>query len=135
MKILLIIIILLIIFVLFYKIKNTGYKNTGYKNNQIIQAKNIVKPYDFHIFTAEWCGHCKVLEESGELDKLITLIKHENLPVNVKFHTNKDNQVVRDYKIRGFPSFIFERKDGSRSELLVNRTAEAWTNKIKELIN
>ena len=57
---------------------------------------------------ADWCGHCKRLKESGELDKVAM-----TNPVVVATDENKHiSSVMNEYKSRGFPTLLTMKKSG-----------------------
>lgn len=61
-----------------------------------------------YVLAAEWCGHCKALKKSGEIDKLA-----EQVNVQVIYDDNKLCQKLMDKTgASGFPSILFN-KNGS----------------------
>lgn len=68
---------------------------------------------------ASWCGHCKKLKASGELDKL----KEEpDVPVEIN---EDDDAANKKYGVKGFPSIMKVTANGEQIPFKGPRTAEA----------
>ena len=75
---------------------------------------------------ADWCGHCKRLKESGELDK----VSMTN-PVVVATDENKHiSSVMNEYKSRGFPTLLTMKKSGMVKSYDGPRSASEIVNKL-----
>ena len=78
------------------------------------------------LFSADWCGHCKRLKESGELEKLsrthsVVIASDENE------HASK---VMNKYKSRGFPTLLVMHKSGKVQPYNGDRTASEIVSKL-----
>ena len=95
-----------------YEINNDEFKDAMKKLN-----KGVV------VFYAPWCGHCKALKESGELEKL-----SNNVHVLTYNGDEHDVSNMKDYgiEIQGFPT-ICKIDNGKLVELnqLQERTADS----------
>jgi len=60
-----------------------------------------------YLFKADWCGHCKALKPTW--DKLQNELT-ESISFKV-YDSDKDNQIMKDYKIGGFPTIILKIND------------------------
>ena len=74
---------------------------------------------------ASWCGHCKSLKASGELEKLK---KDEDVPLEVN---EDDDDANKKYGVKGFPSILKVKENGEQVPFKGERTAEA----MKEFFN
>mgnify|MGYP003984189385 CR=1 FL=1 len=66
------------------------------------------------IFFAEWCGHCKKFKPIYE-DELPTQIT--DLKINCTIETidaDKNEELVKQYDVKGFPTVILELADGTK---------------------
>ena len=68
---------------------------------------------------ASWCGHCKSLKSSGELDKLK---ENPDVPLEVN---EDDDEANKKYGVKGFPSILKVKEDGEQIQFKGPRTAEA----------
>lgn len=57
---------------------------------------------------ADWCGHCKRLKESGELDK-VSMTNPVVIATDENEHTSS---IMNEYKSRGFPTLLVMKKNG-----------------------
>jgi len=92
-----------------------GFKEvpTGYEGDRMVCC------------LASWCGHCKSLKASGELDKLKD---DPDVPVEVN---EDDEEANKKYNVKGFPSILKVKEDGEQVPFKGARTAEA----MKEFFN
>ena len=74
---------------------------------------------------ASWCGHCKSLKASGELDKL-----KENPDVPVEINED-DDAANKKYGVKGFPSVMMVKEDGTQIPFKGPRTADAMVEFFK----
>ena len=80
---------------------------------------------EIYLFKATWCGHCKQFTPIWD-----ALQNDADLKSKYTFKTidaDKDKQVIKDWKIEGFPTII--KKDGTNAiEYVGERTADAVKN-------
>lgn len=84
---------------------------------------------DKHVFidfTAKWCGYCRKMEREVFTDpRIIDLLNNDFVPVRVDGESRKEldidgykiterNLTVREYGVRGYPTFWFLESDGSK---------------------
>tara|TARA_Y100000389_G_scaffold120347_1_gene117667 strand:+ start:2440 stop:2841 length:402 start_codon:yes stop_codon:yes gene_type:complete len=68
---------------------------------------------------ASWCGHCKSLKSSGEIDKLK---EDPEVPVEIN---EDDEEANKKYGVNGFPTILKVNGDGEQVPFKGPRTAEA----------
>lgn len=87
-------------------------------NWQEVQAKAIEegKPIFVHIY-ATWCGPCKKMMANVYTDTELATYMNANF-VNVAYDGEKGpgKQLAEKYKIKGYPSLLFFKPDGSITE-------------------
>ena len=85
--------------------------NVPNKENPIESAKTVCRETGKGVLIcllADWCGHCKRLKESGELDKVAM-----TNPVMVASDENEHtSSIMNEYKSRGFPTLLIMKKNG-----------------------
>jgi thiol-disulfide isomerase/thioredoxin len=110
------IILLVLIFLIFRKKPNDSFTEN---NNKI----NIM------VFTATWCGHCTTFRPTWE-----RLQSEFNNDINfINYDSDKDKDTVTKWKIRGFPTIIFQ--DGETFKVYSGkRDYETLVPKIKQVI-
>ncbi len=84
---------------------------------------------DKHVFidfTAKWCGYCRKMEREVFTDpRIIDLLNNDFIPVRVDGESRKEldidgykvterNLAVREFGVRGYPTFWFLKSDGSK---------------------
>ena len=95
------------------KSSNTNPKIIKVQNNRnpIEAAKAVCRETGKGVLIcllADWCGHCKRLKESGELDKVAM-----TNPVMVASDENEHtSSIMNEYKSRGFPTLLTMKKSG-----------------------
>ena len=81
------------------------------------------------VFHADWCGHCKQLKQSGELDKV-----SKSVPVYLVNCTDdpsfKDYSNVIKFEIEGYPT-LCKISNNQIIEISTNRTADDIISKCK----
>jgi thiol-disulfide isomerase/thioredoxin len=93
-------------------------------NSSLITLKNNEK-VDFNtdcvfVVAADWCGHCKKLKESGELEKV-----YSRMPVKLIPHDHPGTaSVMKQVESNGFPTIIIS-KLGKAVKYDGQRTSEA----------
>ncbi len=93
------------------KSSNTNPKIIKVQNNRnpIEAAKAVCRETGKGVLIcllADWCGHCKRLKESGELDKVAM-----TNPVMVASDENEHtSSIMNEYKSRGFPTLLTMKK-------------------------
>lgn len=66
------------------------------------------------IFYAEWCGHCKKFKPIYE-DELPKLIKEHEINCTIDdIDADKNEELVKKYGVKGFPTVILELADGTK---------------------
>ena len=91
------------------KKSNEGFEEApvGYEGDRIV------------VNLASWCGHCKRLKSSGELEKL----KDEpDVPVEMN---EDDDEANKKYGVKGFPSILKVTAGGEQIPFKGPRTADA----------
>tara|TARA_B100001063_G_scaffold174672_1_gene163643 strand:- start:1457 stop:2302 length:846 start_codon:yes stop_codon:yes gene_type:complete len=81
------------------------------KENPIESAKTVCRETGKGVLIcllADWCGHCKRLKESGELDK----VAMTNPVMIVSDENEHTSSVMNEYKSRGFPTLLTMKKSG-----------------------
>jgi len=62
-------------------------------------------------FTTTWCGWCKVLDrETFSNDKVQVFLKGKT--VAIKVDGDKEKDLVKKYKVEGYPTLVFLGNDG-----------------------
>ena len=95
------------------KSSNTNPKIIKVQNNRnpIETAKTVCRETGKGVLIcllADWCGHCKRLKESGELDKVAM-----TNPVMIASDENEHaSSIMNEYKSRGFPTLLVMKKSG-----------------------
>ena len=81
------------------------------KENPIESAKTVCRETGKGVLIcllADWCGHCKRLKESGELDK----VAMTNPVMIVSDENEHTSSIMNEYKSRGFPTLLVMKKSG-----------------------
>lgn len=92
----------IIVVVFMYIIIKSG--SPGYKTLAIGDPVNTYNDCIF-VMAAEWCGHCKKLKESGELEKL-----NKYIPVVIVPHDHPSTgQMMKNVESKGFPTIIVNK--------------------------
>jgi thiol-disulfide isomerase/thioredoxin len=81
------------------------------KENPIESAKTVCRETGKGVLIcllADWCGHCKRLKESGELDK----VAMTNPVMIVSDENEHTSSIMNEYKSRGFPTLLTMKKSG-----------------------
>ena len=84
---------------------------TSNKENPIETAKTVCRETGRGVLIcllADWCGHCKRLKESGELDK----VAMTNPVVIASDENEHTSSIMNEYKSRGFPTLLVMKKSG-----------------------
>jgi len=97
------------------KIKTIDLNKSNKKmfNNELNKGSSIV------LVHADWCGHCKRLKESGELEKL----SRTHAVVIASDENNYASKVMNKYNSRGFPTLLVMHKNGKVEPYNGDRTA------------
>ena len=71
-------------------------------------------------FTAEWCVACKELEEKTFSRE--NVIEESKRFVMIRFDATAPNsterQVIKEYKVLGFPTLVFIDREGNRKQII-----------------
>ena len=81
------------------------------KENPIETAKTVCRETGRGVLIcllADWCGHCKRLKESGELDK----VSMTNPVVIASDENDHTSSIMNEYKSGGFPTLLVMKKSG-----------------------
>lgn len=81
------------------------------KENPIESAKAVCRKTGKGVLIcllADWCGHCKSLKESGELDK-VTMTNPVIIATDENEHTSS---IMNEYGSKGFPTLLTMKKNG-----------------------
>ena len=110
------IILLVVIFLIFRKKPNDSFS----------ENKNTI---NIMVFTATWCGHCTSFRPTWE-----RLQNEFGNDLNfINYDSDKDKDKVTEWKIRGFPTVIFQ--DGTTSKVYSGaRDYNTMVNKIEKII-
>jgi thiol-disulfide isomerase/thioredoxin len=84
----------------------------------------------FTMYYANWCPHCKDIKpvfkkysKSGSVT-----VKGKTVFVSMV----EEKQIKSDVKVKGFPSFILQKADGTTIESDAERTPDGWTQWLGE---
>ena len=84
----------------------------------------------FTLYYASWCPHCKDIKpvfkkysQSGSVT-----VKGKTVFVSMV----EEKQIKSDVKVKGFPSFILQKADGTTIESDAERTPDGWTQWLGE---
>lgn len=87
----------------------------------------------FALYYASWCPHCKdvkpVFEEWGA-SKGSVQVNGKTVFVKM-YEESKDKDKMAGKQVRGFPTFLLEKADGSVKECDEERTPEGWMKFLK----
>ena len=78
----------------------------------------------FTMYYADWCPHCKTVKPAfADFSK--------NGSVTVKGKTVfvsmvEEKEITPDVKVKGFPTFVLKKADGTTIESDADRTPEGW---------
>ena len=90
---------------------NPRVRTVSDKENPIEMARGVCRETGkgaLICLLADWCGHCKRLKESGELDKVAM-----TNPVIIASDENEyTSSIMNEYKSRGFPTLLTMKKNG-----------------------
>jgi thiol-disulfide isomerase/thioredoxin len=78
----------------------------------------------FTMYYADWCPHCKTVKPSFKKFS-------ENGSVTVKGKTVfvsmvEEKEITSDVKVKGFPTFVLKKADGTTIESDADRTPDGW---------
>ena len=75
----------------------------------------------FTFYYADWCGHCKPVKPVYE-----EWMKKTPLAGNFKLAMVESKDVPKNVGIKGFPTFIFTKTDGTTVEYSGSRDPAGW---------
>ena len=81
----------------------------------------------FTLYYADWCPHCKAVKpvfEKWSAEKTITVNSKTVFLEMVEADAQPD--VVAKNNVKGFPTLMLQRADGSTKEFSGERTPEGW---------
>ena len=132
------IVIIVLLFIVIACVMNAQKIEQVFKqftSNESFEQNN-TQSASFVFLKANWCGHCKNVLKSGEVDKLRDMLKKEGLPINIVMIDSEEKDKIKKYNIRGFPTFFLDFNDGTEPvELDCKRNADSWINLIKQILN
>lgn len=91
-----------------------------------LQLASKVNKHVFVDFTADWCGYCRKMEREVWTDpRVIDILNNDFVPVRVNGESKRElnidgykiserNLAVREFGVRGFPTFWFLKSDGTK---------------------
>ena len=86
------------------------------------------------LYFAPWCGHCKAF--LPEFEKFEAEVKASGLPIQVKkVNGDEHPEAVKEKEVKGFPTVLLEKVDGTTVEYDGARDAKALLAFIKEKLN
>ena len=84
----------------------------------------------FTMYYADWCPHCKdikpVFKNFSETGSVT--VKGKTVFVSMV----EEKQIKSDVKVKGFPTFILQKADGTTMESDAERTPDGWTQWLGE---
>jgi thiol-disulfide isomerase/thioredoxin len=89
----------------------------------------------FVMYYADWCPHCqdvKPLFKSWGADKGSVQVNGKTVFVSMVEESDKDK--MKGKNIRGFPTFLFEKADGTYEEYSGSRDEKGWMDFLKKRI-
>lgn len=87
----------------------------------------------FTLYYADWCPHCKTVKPI-----FAEYIKKGSMQVNGKtvfltmVETDSNPEKMKGKPVKGFPTFLLEKADGSFKEFDGERTPAGWTRFLEE---
>ena len=92
-----------------------------YKNSNVFMSG--LPPNSFTMYYADWCPHCKsVLPEFQSF-------MNSYAQISVRAVEQKENN---EFKVKGFPTFVFTDKNGLSTIFKGARNSEAWKKFIEK---
>lgn len=90
------------------------------------EARKTGKPIFIDVYT-DWCGPCKMLDETVYLDK--SFIAASRAWVMVKINPEKSSagaKLAQKYKVNGFPTFVFTDSSGKSAGTFSGASTASW---------
>ena len=117
-----VLLVILLILVIYYVKQN----NEGFQNNNAEKC-------DVYVFVADWCPHCKNAKPA------IAELKN-NAPANVNVNVvnesdSNSRELMNKYKVRGFPTILLVKEDGTVVEFVERVSAENLNNFVNKNSN
>lgn len=78
----------------------------------------------FTMYYADWCPHCKTVKPAFKefsKDGSVT-VKGKTVFVSMV----EEKEIKSDVKVKGFPTFVLKKADGSTLESDADRTPDGW---------
>ena len=113
-----------------YKQKYLHLKNQLKTKQMNGGAKDGAKTNELYLFKAEWCGHCQHFKETWNA-------LQNSMKDNIKFITydaDKDKDIMKQYKIEGFPTLMMKTQDNKVIEYVGDRDINGLTDFINQYI-
>jgi thioredoxin 1 len=114
-----VLLVILLVLVIYYVKQN----NEGFQNNNAEKC-------DVYIFVADWCPHCKNAKPA-----IAELKNNAPANVNVNVVNEKDSnsrELMNKYKVRGFPTILLAKADGTVVEFVERVSAENLNNFVNK---
>lgn len=114
-----VLLVILLVLVIYYVKQN----NEGFQNNNAEKC-------DVYIFVADWCPHCKNAKPA-----IAELKNNAPANVNVNVVNEKDSnsrELMNKYKVRGFPTILLVKADGTVVEFVERVSAENLNNFVNK---
>ena len=89
---------------------------------------------EFVLYYAEWCPHCKTVKpefKSWGADKGSVQIGGKTVFVRM-VEEQEIGKEAKKPEVKGYPTFILRKADGSTKEFNGDRSADGWTAWLKE---
>jgi thiol:disulfide interchange protein len=100
-------------------------------NEAIAEAQKTNKPIFLDAY-ATWCGWCKKMDQDVFQNNEVAAYYNSHF-VNVKVNFDKKQDLKKKYKVRGYPTQLFLKSDGSlKSKHVGYMQADAFIKKGKK---
>lgn len=104
---------------------------TDYKK-AVEDAKKYAKPVMIDFYT-DWCGWCKKLDKDTYTDSRVVQLSRKF--VNIKVDGDKSPDIVKPYKIEGYPTIVFLNAKGKESRRIVGyKDADEFLKIMKQVV-
>lgn len=95
-------------------------------------AKKYAKPVMIDFYT-DWCGWCKKLDKDTYTDSRVVQLSRKF--VNIKVDGDKSPDIVKQYKIEGYPTIVFLNAKGKESRRIVGyKDADEFLKVMKQVV-
>ncbi len=87
-------------------------------------------------FYTEWCGPCKMLEQTTYRDAAVLRLCQQIVPVKIEADKGQGIPLAKRYEVRAYPTILFLRPDGQVVERLVgSRPPQRFIPEVKKILS